>query len=234
MSCEHLNWISERGIATCVDCGEEIDTEPKEIIKDSEKKAPVRKYCEDTGVLKDLTTYGINQNIAHLANQLYITVSNGKIYRGDVRKSILVACVYHVYKVSGDVQSHERLATIFGISVKCALKGLKHLGLAMLNKKTSSPVKKDPIVITSIREILKKFSGSKDQENEIIEMYHRIENKSSELNRCRPQSIAAGLIFHWSEINGKNISKKDFALKVNLSEMTINKVLKEIQLIFHK
>jgi len=36
------------------------------------------------------------------------------------------------------------------------------------------------------------------------------------------------LVFYWTCLKGKNISLKDFAKKVMLSELTINKIAKEI------
>ena len=55
-----------------------------------------------------------------------------------------------------------------------------------------------------------------------------IKNKSSKINRSRPQSIAAGLTYYWICNNNKNITMKEFITKVNLSELTITRISKEI------
>ena len=56
-----------------------------------------------------------------------------------------------------------------------------------------------------------------------------IQNRSSCLNRARPQSIAAGVVFFWMKNNNKNITIKEYSKKVKLSELTINKIIKEIE-----
>ena len=55
-----------------------------------------------------------------------------------------------------------------------------------------------------------------------------IKNKSSILNRSRHQSVASGIVRYYILITGKNISMQDFKSKVNLSELTINRIVKEI------
>jgi len=75
---------------------------------------------------------------------------------------------------------------------------------------------------------MQKFSATPEQKQEVIELYEKIKNKSSRLNRSRPQSVASGLVFYWIGKRGKEISLKDFSQKVVLSELTVNKISKEI------
>ena len=75
---------------------------------------------------------------------------------------------------------------------------------------------------------MEKFSATDDQKKEVIDLYHQIENKSSRLNRSRPQSVASGLVYFWICSKQKDISIKQFTKKVSLSELTINKISKEI------
>ena len=58
-----------------------------------------------------------------------------------------------------------------------------------------------------------------------------IKNKSSIINRSRPQSVASSLIYFFlCKIKGaNNVNIKDFVKKVKLSELTINKIVKEIE-----
>lgn len=72
------------------------------------------------------------------------------------------------------------------------------------------------------------FQSSDEQKKEVSEIYSRIKNKSSKLNRSRPQSVASGLVYYWIKKNGKDISLKQFIKKVGLSELTINKIYYQI------
>ena len=73
-----------------------------------------------------------------------------------------------------------------------------------------------------------KFSGTDEQKAEVFDIYEKIKNKSSKINRSRPQSTASGIVYFWICKKNINISLKEFAKKVELSELTISKIVKEI------
>jgi translation initiation factor 2B subunit (eIF-2B alpha/beta/delta family) len=73
-----------------------------------------------------------------------------------------------------------------------------------------------------------KFKATSVQKKEVTELYNKIKNKSSKINISRPQSISSGLIYFWISLKNIEISLKDFAKKVDLSELTISKIAKEI------
>ena len=72
------------------------------------------------------------------------------------------------------------------------------------------------------------FKATIEQKKEVIILYEQIKNRSSKLNRSRPQSVAASLTYYWICQKDINISLKEFAKKVDLSELTINKNTKEV------
>jgi transcription initiation factor TFIIIB Brf1 subunit/transcription initiation factor TFIIB len=128
--------------------------------------------------------------------------------------------------MSGKPQSHERLIQIFNLNRKTGLRGLKYVNLYAPKDSKIRTTYITPIHI--IEEIMEKFSATKEQTQEVVTLYEQIRNKSSRLNRSRPQSVASGLVFYWICIKGKEITLKDFAKKVILSELTINRIAKEI------
>jgi transcription initiation factor TFIIIB Brf1 subunit/transcription initiation factor TFIIB len=79
-----------------------------------------------------------------------------------------------------------------------------------------------------VEEIMDKFSATRDQKDEVINLYKRIKNRSSRLNRSRPQSVASSIVFYWICLTKKDITLKEFTSKVSLSELTISKIAKEI------
>jgi len=76
---------------------------------------------------------------------------------------------------------------------------------------------------------MNKFLTTTEQKQEVYDIYKKIDNRSSKLNRARPQSVAAAVIYYWVCQNKINISIKDFATTTNLSELTINKNKKEVE-----
>ena len=172
---------------------------------------------------------GFSETIISKADELYNQVTKGQIYRGNSRKAIVFACIFHSYKVSGKHQTPETLIKLFGLNRKNGLKGLKIVNV-------NAP--KDSYIHTSyitpehlINDIMDKFKASTIQKEEVIILYNSIKNKSSKLNRSRPQSVASALTYYWICKKNINISLKDFAKQVDLSELTINKNIKEVELV---
>ena len=243
VSCLHENTLNEKGITVCTDCGEEIETDisyNKEwrYYGQSDNKyttdpnrVQARKSEEKT-IFKDVENLGFSENIISKANKIYADVTQGKIFRGNTRKAIVFACIFHAYKLSGIPQSHEKLMKVFNLSKKTVLKGLKHVNL---NASKESKIRTTYITpVNLIEEIMDKFGNNPEQKKEVLEIYEKIKNKSSELNRSRPMSVASGIVYYWIIIKNKDISLKDFAKKVSLSELTINKISKKIAEIVEK
>lgn len=235
--CEHLNINNDKGSISCIDCGEELE---KTVFQEKEwryygqadtkrssdpTRVQIRK-CEERNIFKDVESMNFSDKIVSLANQIYIQVTKGQIFRGNSRKSIIFACIFHSYKLSGCPQTHEKLIKIFDLNRKTGLKGLKHVNL---NAPKDSAIHTTYITpINLVEELMNKFSATDEQKNEVFALYNKIKNKSSKLNRARPQSVASGLVYYWICYKGIDISLRDFAKKADLSDLTINKIAKEI------
>jgi transcription initiation factor TFIIIB Brf1 subunit/transcription initiation factor TFIIB len=235
--CQHLNINSEKGVDVCTDCGEEIS---KQIQNSKEwryygqtdtrhssdpNRVQMRK-SDERSIYKDVENMGFSEKIISEANKIYFQVTHGQIFRGNSRKAIVFACIFHAYKLSGKPQSHEKLITVFNLNRKTGLKGLKHVNLYAPKKSTIRTTYITPINL--IEEIMEKFLATPEQKVEVINLYNQIKNKSSRLNRSRPQSVGAGLVYYWICSKKKDISIKQFTKKVDLSELTVNKIAKEI------
>jgi transcription initiation factor TFIIIB Brf1 subunit/transcription initiation factor TFIIB len=242
LSCSHANIITEKGVNVCVDCGEEMyqkishDKEWRYYGQSDNKhssdpnRVQMRKM-EERSIFKDVENLGFSETIIAKANKIYSQVTQGKIFRGNSRKAIVFACVFHAYKISGKPQSHDKLIQIFNLNRKTGLKGLKYVNLYAPKESKLRTTYITPINL--IDEIMQKFSATQEQKEEVVQLYEKIKNKSSRLNRSRPQSVASGLVFYWITVKGKEITLKDFAQKVVLSELTVNKISKEITEIFN-
>ena len=109
---------------------------------------------------------------------------------------------------------------------KIGLKGFKKVSLICNNV---TKIQKTYITIESIiQNILNTLNADKHYFNEINKLYDKIKNKSSILNRSRPHSLASGLIYFYILISNKDMSLKYYSKKVQLSELTINRIVKEI------
>jgi len=232
-SCFHDNVITEKGSTVCVDCGEEVpcrQPQSKYTQNDSKhvsdpNRVQIRKN-EERSIFKDVENLGFSENIIARANKIYAEVTKGKICRGNSRRAIIFACIFHAYKISGKPQTHDRLIKIFDLKRKTCLQGLKYVNLYAPKNSAIRTTYITPINL--VDEIMDQFCATKEQKQEVIELYEQIRNKSSRLNRSRPGSVAAGIVYYWICLRKKDISLKEFTEKVTLSELTVNKIAKEI------
>lgn len=235
--CLHKNIILENVTKICTECGVVID---KDLSYDKEwryygmmdtkhtsdpNRCNIRK-CEDKSIFKDVEKMGFSDKIVSHANSIYEQVTNSKIFRGNTRKGIIFACIFHAYKCFENPQSCEHLIEIFEINRKIALKGLKYVNL---NISKDSPFRGFQINTEHlIKEIMNKFNASEKQIDEVLAIYEFIKDRSVLLNRSRPQSVACGLVRYYTLKKNPEISIEYFRSKINLSELTINKIVKEI------
>lgn len=235
-TCNH-KIIIENGSSLCINCGIEISQKlnfEKEWkyygLNDSKHTSdPNRCYIrktKDKTIYQDVKHMNISEHIKDTANEIYVQVCGGKVHRGAYRRAIVFASIFHAYKLDKNPQSCESLIKIFNIKRKDALKGLKFISE---HAPKNSPIR--TIYITPehlINEFLIKFHVAHDKKKEIIDLYNSVKDKSAILNRSRPQSVGAGIIWFWCKCKKKDITIKDFIKKVGLSELTVNKIAKEI------
>ncbi|XP_048577326.1 transcription initiation factor IIB-like [Nematostella vectensis] len=235
--CNHDDLVTEDGVTSCLECGEQMQ---REIAHEREwrfrehsggrwssdpSRVQVRR-SEDRSIDKDVENMGFSRVIVVKANEIYTQVTKGQIFRGDPRKAIIFACIYYAYKMSGKCQTPKTLMETFGLSRKSCLKGLKIFSINVpkdyLLHETS------PTVVHHIHDVMDRFSASPTQKGEVVQLYYRSKNRSSELNRARPQSFAAALTYYWVRLKGIDITLKKFSERVGISELTISRKAKEV------
>ena len=233
--CAHNN-INQKNNC-CEDCGIQLD---KELFYDKEwryygpydnrnvndpSRCHFRKN-EDKNIYKDISSLNLPDNIVKEANKLYIHVVKNRIYRGNTRKSIIFACIFYAYKQFENPQSCDTLTKLFNITRRDGLKGLK-----IVNLNTDDKIIKKSTYITPIniiKEIMSQFDAHSSDIDSVIQLYDKIKGKSEVLSRARPQSVAAGLIRYYIIKQDKKISMENFKEKVNLSDLTITRIVREI------
>ena len=149
---------------------------------------------EDKSIFKDIESFGFSDKIVNTANDIYAQVTNGKIYRGNSRKAIIFGCVFHSVKLNGKSYTCESLGEIFKLDRKIILRGLKHVSL---NAPKNSNIKNKNGTIDLLEEYIIKFDIKDKDRDDIIDIYNKIRNKSTIINRSRPQSVISSLIYYF-------------------------------------
>jgi transcription initiation factor TFIIIB Brf1 subunit/transcription initiation factor TFIIB len=246
--CTHPDIVFENGVTHCVDCGEEVlrnvafDKEWRyygaaDNAHASDPNRCQRRKVDDRSIFNDVEGMKFPQEIVMKANEIYGDVTKKKkksptdpdeyqIYRGTSRKAIIFACVFSAYKLNGTPETWEDLSTVFGLERKDCSTGIKHISK---NAPKKSPIRTTYITPDNLVDnIMDKFGATKEQKKEVRDIYKQIENTSYKLNQSRPKSISAAVIYYWIQKTGKDISIKEFTEEVKLSEITVEKIAKEI------
>lgn len=236
--CKHVNTIHEMGTILCGDCGVELskilsyEKDWRYYGSDDTRKNSDPNRChirkiEDKSIFKDVENLGFSEKIVNTANDIYTQVTKGKIYRGDSRKAIIFGCIFHSIRLNDNTYSCDHLSEIFNLQRKVILRGLKYVNL---NAPKDSHIRIKTHQTDVVDECLQKFDMSDEDKKEIRELYSKIKNKSSMINRSRPQSVTSSLIYYYicKKKGFNNVNIKDFVKKVKLSELTINRLSKEI------
>jgi len=237
-SCVTPHEVFENGIILCINCGEQlkkplIHNKEWRVYSDSDNNKrnndPNRLHArkiEDKGISRDVEHMNFSNSIVTKANEIYLETTKGQIFRGGSRKSIIFACIFHAYKLAGNVQTPESLIKLFGLTRKAGLKGLK---IVNVNIPKDSEIHNTVISPTHIiKDIMNRFITTDEQKEEVCLIYKKIRNRSSKLNRARPQSLACSVIYYWILKNDIKITLNEFANIAGLSELTIQKNTKEV------
>lgn len=232
-TCSHSNSIPIKGMMVCTECGEEVQgDDTKEwkyfgLSNTHETIDPTHFFVRktrDRTIYDDVQHLDICDRIKDLANTIYVDVCGKNIHRGSTRKAIVFASFYHAYKMDGNPQSCENLIPLFKIQRKEALKGLKYMSEYAPQFRTGVCITPEHLIV----EFAKKFKVSSECCKEIVNIYHKTMDSSRMLNRSRPQSVASGIIWYWLTTNNKSITLEEFTKKVELSELTVSRISKEI------
>ena len=177
--------------------------------------------------------------IINSAKSLYTIVSKTKISRGNNRKGIIAACVYFACKECDVGRSSKEIAEMFNVPATVMTKGVKKCQeIIFMNKKNKKRLTKS----SSIRpqDFIERFCNKLTIDDEITKEIIKICELSIQNNLITentPPSIAAGCIFYFikkynegADTSKITITKKDISEICKISEVTINKCTKKLEL----
>lgn len=236
--CTHENTCVDSNVVICVLCGFEIENvqtfEREWRNYQSERTNPTRciaRKVDGLVIMKDLESMGLGEHIISIANDLYIQTTKGKIKRGkSSRKAIIAACLFHAYKRVGTPKSCDMMREIMKdtkLDKSDFLHGIKQVALNLDKSENVHTTYITPVDI--IREMMTLLNASKDKCDCAIDLFKKVEMHTKLFRESRPQSVAAGVVFHYIEqTDPGSLPIKQFAKKVKISELTVNKIRAEI------
>lgn len=239
--CEHSEIVEHNGVEICVECGEQI-SDYFSVDKDwtyygcndnrhsSDPSRCQYRRIPDKGIEKELEKMGFPIEICKQSNQLYLKVTKGEIKRSNLRKGIMFACVFNAYKDMDNPQIPEVLQTKFSIDRKNMSKGLTYFHMRSPSKKTNTYIS----VQHYIPNIMSKFNAKKEHIDTVLQMYEIIKDSKSIFTTSNPQSVSSSLVYYYLRKLDPDIPISQFSKIVKLSEITILRIISEIECLVEK
>lgn len=220
--------------------------------KTSYEMRKIRRYTEWQSMpYKEKSQYDEFQRITILASQSGIPkiiiddamryhkqVSEAKTFRGLNREGIIAASIYISSRINNYPRTAKEIASIFHLDNTSATKGCKN-AVSIINEIECEMHNDDKISLcnTTPESFIERYCSRLNINNELTKLAKFIAiriQKNDLIPENTPHSIAAGIIYFVSQICNLNITKNTINNISEISEVTINKCYKKLDLIKDK
>jgi len=222
--CIHSNLVDETYYKICIDCGEQFKNEHSDFDFKNMDRCHYRNIPEK-GIKKELLLLGFPSDLSIEADKLYMKITNGEIKRSKLRKGIMFACVFNIYKSRGEPQIPEVLQSKFELDRKNMSKGITYFHIRNPEKNNISYITVEHFIPC----IMEKFNIKNDHVKEVLDLYEKIKFSSSILIRSNPQSVSSSLVYYYLKKLVPDLQLSSFSKIVKLSDITIMKIITEIE-----
>ena len=159
-------------------------------------------------------------------------------FRGDNKDGLIAASIYISCRINNYPRTAKELATIFHLDVTSATQGCKN-AQAIINhlEKDMDNNDKTAFCKTKPEAFIERYCSKLNINSELTKLCQFIAIKIEKLNMMpenTPHSIAAGVVYFISQLCKLNVSKKDVKTISEISEVTINKIHKKLELLQHE
>ena len=177
----------------------------------------------------------ISKMIVEDALRYHKKISALKTFRGENRDGVIAASIYIASRINGFPRTAKEIAVIFKLDNTAATRGCKN-AVHLLNKIEKDLVNNDKTRFhkTSPIAFIERYCSRLSINQELTKVCQfvalRIENNNL-VPENTPHSVAAGIIYFVAINCNLNINKHDVNKVSEISEVTINKCFKKLQLI---
>jgi transcription initiation factor TFIIIB Brf1 subunit/transcription initiation factor TFIIB len=232
VECQHLATSRFNGQTHCRDCGEAILSFCKEdtrffddstVVLSNDRKAP-------KSIRKELDLLPLPDEIKDRADRIYAYKVGDNTYRANVRQEVKFSCIFEAYKEAGIIRDPNEIAQMLGIKRKGMSRGIMRCS-SLFTGKASLSDQPSLTAMDLVPEMLARC-GIQAEEchlEDMVRIYVYVKDRSELLNRSKPQSIAAALIFYYTStiVLDRKITKNEIAKHCGISVMTVSKLHSE-------
>ena len=180
---------------------------------------------------------GIPKIFIDEAIAIHKDISEQKMFRGMNRDGIKAASIYLSCRLNGCPRTAHEIAEIFKLDKTSATKGCSMAVNILANiERGVSPNEQTDLCTTTPEVFIDRFCSLLSLNAELTMLAKFIAKKIMNNNIITdntPHAVAAGIVYFVSQVCNITISKSDISAKCGVSEVTINKCFKKMELIKH-
>jgi transcription initiation factor TFIIB len=185
-----------------------------------------------------ITTMAQNAGIPKLfiddAMSIHKDISAQKMFRGLNRDGIKSASIYISCRLNGCPRTAHEIAEIFQLDKTSATTGCS-MAVNILNniERSESVTNQSDLAMSKPSSFIERYCSKLNVNQELIMLSKFIARKIEEsetISDNTPHAIAAGIVFFISKVCSLPISKTDIKAICGVSEVTINKCFKKLEL----
>ena len=178
---------------------------------------------------------GIPKCIIDDALRYHKEISEQKTFRALNRDGVIAASIYISARKNNYPRTAKEIAVIFHLDVTSATKGCKN-AITILNQIEKNMENKDKTALCSTKPIafIERYCSKLNVNQELTKLCMFIAMRIEKLNMIpenTPHSIAGGIIYFIAQLCHLNITKRDVKNVSEISEVTINKCYKKLEII---
>ena len=181
---------------------------------------------------------GIPKIIIDEAHRYHKKISEQKTFRGHNRDGIIAAAIYISCSIHNYPRTAKEIASIFYLDNTSATKGCKN-AVSIINKMEQNVDSADKTKLCKTRPIafIERYCSRLNINQELTKTAQFIAliiEKKNLIPENTPHSVAAGIVYFIAQLCKLNVSKRDVNKISDISEVTINKCYKKLELIKSK
>ena len=155
-------------------------------------------------------------------------------FRGDNKDGLIAASIYISCRINNYPRTVKELATIFHLDPKSANRGCKNAQTIINDiEKDLDFSEKTVFCKTTPDAFIERYCSRLNINSELTQLCKFISMKIEKMNLMpenTPNSIAAGVVYFITQFCKLNVSKRDIRIVSEISEVTINKCFKKMEL----
>jgi transcription initiation factor TFIIB len=178
---------------------------------------------------------GVPRIFIDFAMTIHKDISEQKMFRGINRDGIKAASIYISCRLNGCPRTAHEIAEIFKLDKTSATTGCSMAVNILHNiERNVEPSQQTDLCITLPSSFIERYCSKLNFNQELTMLSKFVANKIEKNNIITdniPHAIAAGIVYFIAENCGLNITKQDIKTVCGVSEVTINKCFKKLEIL---